>query len=89
MEGCTIGNRFLNGLGSVVLNRAVIGERSVVGANTLVPEDLKVEPLSMALGVPVRIRPIDPAKQTEWIDFAIEAYIRNARRFKAQLRRID
>lgn len=89
LEGCTIEDRCLIGSGSVVLNRALIGTQSVVGAQALVSEGAQVPPGSMALGVPARARPMDSAKQDEWIDFAVQEYIENARRFRHQLRLIQ
>lgn len=88
LEGCTIEDRCLIGSGSVVLNRARVGTRSVVGAQALVTEDALVPPESMALGVPARVRPLDQAQQAGWIDFAVEEYVRNGRRFLTDLRLI-
>lgn len=89
LEGCTVEDRCLIGSGSVVLNRATVGARSVVGAQALVVEDLKVPPGSMALGVPARIRPVSASDQQRWIDYAVREYIENGRRFRKELRRIE
>lgn len=85
-EGCVIEDRCLIGSGSVVLNRARVGARSVVGAQALVPEGTVVPPGSMALGVPVRVRPVDPERQQGWIDLAVEEYVENGRAYAAGLR---
>lgn len=89
LEGCTIGDRCLIGSGSVVLNRVVVGERSVVGAQALVAEDTEIPPGSLAVGVPARVRAIDPEKQAALIDFAVREYVGNGRRFARELRLID
>jgi carbonic anhydrase/acetyltransferase-like protein (isoleucine patch superfamily) len=89
LEGCTVEDRCLIGSGSVVLNRALIGAGSVVGAQALVPEDLVVPSGSMALGVPVRIKPVDPGVQASWIDFAVKEYVENARTYRDNLRLIE
>lgn len=86
MEGCTIEDRCLIGSGSVVLNRARIGTGSVVGAQALVPEDTEVPHHSLALGVPARIKPVDPVQQAAWIDFAVGEYVRNGRDYATALR---
>jgi carbonic anhydrase/acetyltransferase-like protein (isoleucine patch superfamily) len=89
LEGCTVENRCLVGSGSVVLNRAVVRAGSVVGAQALVPEDLEVPASHMGLGIPARLKPIDPERQAEWIDLAVRLYADNAKRYRHGLRRID
>ena len=89
MEGCTVEDRCLIGSGSVVLNRAVVRRGSVVGANALVTEDAEVPESSMALGVPARIRPLDPGEQKKWIDVAVREYRDNAADYRSELRRIE
>lgn len=76
--------------------RIVIGERtsilragSVVGAKALVPEGLDLPANHMALGIPARVRPIDPGKQGEWMDVAVRMYTDNAKHYRHGLRRID
>ncbi|HET8602249.1 MAG TPA: gamma carbonic anhydrase family protein [Segeticoccus sp.] len=89
LEGCTVEDRCLIGSGSVVLNRAVIRAGSVVGAQALVPEGLEVPARHLALGVPARPRPLDGTKQHEWIDYGVNEYLGNAKRYRDALRRID
>ncbi|MES2153584.1 MAG: gamma carbonic anhydrase family protein [bacterium] len=61
VHGATIGERALVGMNAVVLNGAVVGERAVVGALTLVPQNFKVPPRSLAVGVPCTVRKTDDA----------------------------
>jgi carbonic anhydrase/acetyltransferase-like protein (isoleucine patch superfamily) len=89
MEGCTVENRCLIGSGSVVLNRVVVGEGSVVGAAALVSEGTRIPAGSLALGVPARIRPIDPDKQAAMVDSAVRDYVENGKRFVRELRLIE
>ena len=56
VHGCTIADRVLIGIGSVVLNDAVIHEGSVVAAGSVVPEGMVVGPLALAAGVPAKIK---------------------------------
>jgi carbonic anhydrase/acetyltransferase-like protein (isoleucine patch superfamily) len=86
LEGCVVEDGCLIGSGSVVLNRARIGAGSVVGAAALVPEDRDVPPGSMALGVPVKIRPLDAGTQRQWIEFGVAEYRKNASRYRDGLR---
>lgn len=90
LEGCTVADRVLIGSGSIMLNRSSAATGSVVGAAALVPEDFAVPSGHMALGVPVKVRPMpDPAVVDGWIDYAVDWYCSNAVRFAKELRRLD
>ncbi len=52
LHGCTIGDRCLIGMGSVILNGARIGVGSIIAAGTLIPEKTVVEPDSLWMGSP-------------------------------------
>ena len=58
-HGCTIGNGTLLGMGSKVLDRAVIGAGCLVAAGCVVPEGMEVPDGHLVAGVPGRvIKPI-------------------------------
>ena len=62
LHGCTVEDDCLIGMGSVVLNGAKIGARSLVAAGAVVPEAMEVPPGSVVMGVPGRIvRQVDDA----------------------------
>jgi carbonic anhydrase/acetyltransferase-like protein (isoleucine patch superfamily) len=62
LHGCTVGDDCLIAMGSVLLNRVVIGAGSVVAAGAVVPEGIEVPPRSLVMGVPGRIvRQVDSA----------------------------
>jgi len=54
LHGCTIRDRCLLGMGSIVLDGAEVGEDSIVGAGALVTEGMKVEPGTLVVGVPAK-----------------------------------
>src|SRR6266852_5189687 len=56
LHGCTIGDRCLIGMGSVILNNARIGEGSIIAAGTVIPENTVVEPQSLWMGVPGKFK---------------------------------
>lgn len=56
LHGCTIKDCCLIGMGSVILNGAVIGEGSIIAAGTVVPEGTIVEPKSLWMGVPGKLK---------------------------------
>ena len=89
LEGCTVEDHCLVGSMSVVLTRARVRSYSVVGAAALVPEGLDVPEHSMVLGVPGRIRPLTGDEHLRWIEFGVGVYTDAARRYPAQLRRLD
>ncbi|MDL4821693.1 gamma carbonic anhydrase family protein [Actinomadura opuntiae] len=86
LEGCVVEDRCLIGSGSVVLNRARVGTRGVVGAGAVVTEDGAVPAGHTALGVPAKARPggIDE----KWHAEAVAMYVANGRRYAAELEQI-
>ena len=61
LHGCTIEDRCLIGMGSIILNGARIGAGSIIAAGTLIPEKTVVEPGSLWMGSPGQFRrPLEP-----------------------------
>ena len=87
LEGCTIEDDCLIGSGSVVLHHVVVGRGSLVGAQALVPNRTIIPPRSRALGVPARVSEGVIAEGE--FDYAVERYVRNSHRYRAELRRLD
>lgn len=87
IEGATIETEALIAVGSKVLHEVVVGAGAIVGANAVVTNRTVVPPRAMALGVPAKIRPdAVAAGANAW--FA-ENYAARARRYRAELRRLD
>jgi carbonic anhydrase/acetyltransferase-like protein (isoleucine patch superfamily) len=81
LHGCTIGDRCLIGMGSVILNNAQIGAGSIIAAGTVIPENAVVEPQSLWMGVPGKFRKkIDDAATQE----TIMRYAKNYLEYKEQ-----
>jgi carbonic anhydrase/acetyltransferase-like protein (isoleucine patch superfamily) len=55
VHACTIGDEVLVGMGAVILDGAVIGKQSIIGANTLVTQGMKIPPGSLVLGAPAKV----------------------------------
>ncbi|HLJ85858.1 MAG TPA: gamma carbonic anhydrase family protein [Candidatus Angelobacter sp.] len=84
LHGCTIADRCLIGMGSVVLNNASIGEGSIIAAGTVLPENTVVEPYSLWMGVPGKFKKrIDDAASQE----TILQYARNYLDYTQQYRK--
>src|SRR5580693_9265628 len=63
IHACTIGDECLIGMGATVLDGARIGARSIVGANSLVPQRFACPPGSMVYGSPAKVvRPLNQAE---------------------------
>jgi carbonic anhydrase/acetyltransferase-like protein (isoleucine patch superfamily) len=56
LHGCTVEDRCLIGMGTIILNGARIGAGSIIAAGTLVPEKTIVEPGSLWMGSPGKFR---------------------------------
>ncbi|MCW2585097.1 MAG: hypothetical protein JWN55_613 [Frankiales bacterium] len=87
LEGCTIEDGSLVGSGSIVLHDAVVRSGGLVGAGAVVSNGTEVPAKAMALGIPAKMR-LD-AVPDGVIDLAVDMYVENGRRFKAELRRLD
>ncbi|HWR37799.1 MAG TPA: gamma carbonic anhydrase family protein [Clostridia bacterium] len=56
LHGCVVEDRCLIGMGVVVLNGARIGAGSIVAAGTLIPEGMNIEPGSLVMGFPGKVK---------------------------------
>jgi len=69
VHGATVGDYCLIGMGSTLLNGAVIDHHSIVGANSLVTQNKVFPPYSMILGSPARlVREIGDEDLTELVE---------------------
>ncbi|MFJ8695732.1 gamma carbonic anhydrase family protein [Streptomyces roseolilacinus] len=56
LHGCTVEDDVLVGMGATVLNGAHLGAGSLVAAQALVPQGMRVPPGSLVAGVPAKVR---------------------------------
>lgn len=85
LHGCTIGDEVLVGIGSVVLDRAVIEPRVLVGAGSLVPPGKRLASGYLYLGNPIRqIRPLSD-EELAYFRYSAEHYQRLSQRHQAAL----
>ena len=87
LEGCTVEDEALIGVGAVVLHEAFVGRGAIVGANAVVRSGQLVPPLSMALGVPATVREgaVAPGVNLR----SAESYVERGPRFSGIMRRVD
>jgi carbonic anhydrase/acetyltransferase-like protein (isoleucine patch superfamily) len=83
LHGCTINDRCLIGMGSVILDGAEVGEESIVAAGALVKEGMRVEPGTLVVGVPARFARELTEKEIEKIKKSARNYIGYMNNYKA------
>ena len=55
VHACQVGDEVLVGMGTVILDGAVVGRQSLIGAKSLVTQGMKIPPGSLVLGSPARV----------------------------------
>ena len=55
VHACKVGDEVLVGMGAVILDGAVIGKQSIIGAKALVTQGPKIPPGSLVLGAPAKV----------------------------------
>jgi carbonic anhydrase/acetyltransferase-like protein (isoleucine patch superfamily) len=64
VHACKVGDEVLVGMGSVILDGAVIGKQSIIGAKALVTQGTKIPPGSLVLGAPAKVvRKLSPEER--------------------------
>ena len=85
VHGATVGDHSLIGMGATLLNRAVIGAESIVGAQALVTEGKVFPPRTLIVGAPAKaVRPLTEA-EVAGLRASAATYVANARRYAAGL----
>jgi carbonic anhydrase/acetyltransferase-like protein (isoleucine patch superfamily) len=86
LEGCTLQDNVLIGVGAIVLHRVVVHSGAIVAANAVLLNDMVVPSGAVAMGVPAKIR--EGAAHPELTKFGAAAYVGNTERYRRDLRRI-
>lgn len=75
LHGCTIGDRVLVGMGSILLDGVVVEDDVMIGAGSLVPQNKRLESGYLYLGSPVKqIRPLKEA-ELEGLRYSANNYV--------------
>ena len=76
LHGCTIGNRVLVGMGSILLDGVIVEDDVMIGAGSLVPQNKRLESGYLYLGSPVKqIRPLEEA-EIEGLKYSANNYVK-------------
>lgn len=74
LEGCTIGDRAVVGMGAIVLQRAGVGAGAMLAAGAVVSERSEVRPGVLAAGVPAREKKELSGSAQAWTETAADEY---------------
>jgi len=76
LHACTIGNECLIGMGSIVLDGAVLHDRVLLGAGSLVTEGKELEGGYLWLGRPAKkVRPLTE-QEIKWFAYSAKHYVK-------------
>lgn len=87
LEGCTVERGALVGMNAVVLHHVVVGAEAVIGAGSVVTDDTRIPPRTVAAGSPCKVRKELSGASAEWIARAGVAYVGLSRRYLEEQRR--
>ena len=81
LHGCIIGNRVLVGMGSTILDDAVIEDDVMIGAGSLVPPRKRIESGYLYVGSPVKqVRPLND-EEKKFLVYSAKHYIHIAEQY--------
>ncbi|MDU9411336.1 gamma carbonic anhydrase family protein [Pseudomonas sp. zfem005] len=76
LHGCTLGNRILVGMGSIVMDGVVVEDDVVIGAGSLVPPGKRLESGYLYVGSPVKqARPLSD-KEKAFFTYSAANYVK-------------
>lgn len=76
VHGARVGDHCLIGMSATVLNRAVIGEESLIAAGALVTQGMEIPPRSLVAGVPAKVRRELTEEEVAHLHRNAETYLR-------------
>ena len=82
LHGCTIGDECLVGMGSIVMDKAVLEPRVLLGAGSLVPEGKTLQSGYLYLGRPAKQLRLLNAEELAYFDYSAQHYIDLARSYR-------
>ena len=84
IHACTVKDEVLVGMGATILDGALIGERSIIGANALVTMNMEIPPGSLVLGSPGKVVRTLSAEEQVGVKVWAQKYVKNRRKFLAR-----
>lgn len=84
IHGCTVKDNTLIGMGTIIMNHAVIGENCIIGAGTLITQNTVIPDNSLVLGNPGKIIRTVTEAEKENIRRNADYYMEEARAYAGQ-----
>ena len=84
LHGCTIEDDVLIGMGTIVMDNAVVGSGSYIGAGTLITAGKVIPPNSLVFGNPMQIKREVNEKEAMWIQYAWKHYVETSGKYAAR-----
>jgi carbonic anhydrase/acetyltransferase-like protein (isoleucine patch superfamily) len=78
VHACVVGDEVLIGMGATILDGAVIGAQSIIGANALVTQRTEIPPGSLVLGSPAKVVKTLSLEDRAGLKVWAEKYVENA-----------
>jgi len=78
VHACRVGDEVLVGMGAIILDGAVIGKQSIIGAKALVTQGTKIPPGSLVLGAPAKVVRVLTAKERAGVKYWAQKYVENS-----------
>src|SRR5215469_9746243 len=78
VHACTVRDEVLVGMGSTILDGAVIGKQSIIGARALVTQGARIPPGSLVLGAPAKVVRALTRKERAGLRMWADKYVENA-----------
>lgn len=84
LHGCTIGNRVLIGINTVVLDDVIIEDDVMIGAGSLVPPGKRLESGYLYVGSPVKQVRALTEKERNFLPYSAQNYVKVSRHYIEQ-----
>ena len=82
LHGCTIGNRVLVGIGTIILDDVMVEDDVMIGAGSLVPPNKVLESGYLYVGSPVKkVRPLTE-KEIAFLPYSAQNYVKVSGHYK-------
>ncbi len=74
LHGCHIKYNAMVGMGSIIMDEAVVGENAIIGAGSLVPSKMQIPDNYLAFGNPAKVKRELKKEEIAWKTDGSEAY---------------
>jgi len=85
LEGCTVADGALVGMGAIVLQGATIGRGALVAAGSVVREGQEIPPGAVAAGVPAVLKKELDGSSRRWVETAARRYAELRVRYRQEM----